>query len=69
MKIQYSNCYIQMHSDNVEMLKLASAALEFFTDYFKNKEKILETTTNEVRVWRVCECLGRQQERVHWMLS
>jgi hypothetical protein len=24
---------------------------------------------NEVRVWRVCECLGRQQERVYWMLS
>jgi hypothetical protein len=45
LKIQYSNCYIQMHSNNVEMLKLASAALEFSIDYFKNKEKTLENPT------------------------
>ncbi len=44
LKIQYSN-YIQIPSDNVEILKLASAAPEFFTNYFKNKEKTLETTT------------------------
>jgi len=43
LKIQYSNCYIQIPSDNVEVLELASAALEFFADYFKNKEKTLET--------------------------
>ena len=34
-----------MHSDNVKTLKLATADLEFFTDYFKNKEKTLETPT------------------------
>jgi hypothetical protein len=45
LKIHYNNCYIQIPSDNVEILKLASAAPEFFTDYFKNKEKTLETTT------------------------
>jgi hypothetical protein len=45
LKIQYSNCYIQIPSDNVEMLELASAVLEFFIDYFKNKEETLETPT------------------------
>ena len=37
MKIHYVNCYIQFPSDNIEMLKLDSAALEFSIDYFQEQ--------------------------------